>query len=668
MCWLTGSEFCLFQDRIFGVFADALGGINNVKFFGDCATTTLTTPIVHTYTDAAGNTQTLLGYFINLKAALWYGAHNVGSVAQIWAQATANDGTMQTRIIGNSAVTGSPVFKTDYPMLWYPRSAESDFAHTIGPVTGTYPDIPAFTAAAGAAGAERPIGTFVDTGFYELGYTAAFYGPFLGQRMVLTNGANAKATLRRSTPFDPENVTGSGAAAANYWRNGWSGGIELRNTGPNNSTNGLWIDQRNVFGGIFLKPNGCWLNGCRIINSDPHPFTYCNGLPAPTWNFSDDNGNPNNPFSTATIYEDIGNSMAFAPLCLGLKIRNCLASLFDDSDFVIGTYSRDCDSEIIHGPKNAMTVIATGVGAATIQITHAAQSDPAVITLVDSNGTQTVNPGLKPSDGNMLISDVVATINARIGWTAVTLDPNTVGAQFLESTAGGAPVSVASLLTLPVAVLGLHAEWWHNNSSGGTRQNVVHWGNVSTNCVWSTGVWDGENSLQDAIVKGNAWSCGSDNGAGGGVSGINNQFSASSHVVYCNNYIDTQFALFTGLADVYTLVGQNAFTNISSVPINSYPALNDNAFGGALPTQPNPPYASGNFQLTGGDFAALVINATVNVGDFRPNTSGKYFSNLKTALDPIDGRGNLRNPAANSEAIGPWAIGYSVPTYFDFAA
>jgi len=641
MCWLSPGNLRLWQDRVLVVDADANGGMAWVQLEGDCATTRVTSPSIYTYTDPTGATRSVYGYVFNLKASLWTAVSATGA-ARVFARGHANDGTMQERVIGFPLSPTNGIY--DWAMTLYPRTSESDFAHTIGPTIGDYPTIPAFLNAARAANAEAPKGTFVETANYEAADGTTGYTGTTNAKgwCTLTHASGIKATISRAAAFDGNTPTSW------YWRPGWPG-IEFRGSG-------VILDLKNW--AYIRNQQSCFFNGCRVTCSRPDWATYWNAGAPPGFGVFDDSANPMYSFHIDGIYEFRCNSTGFNLLVSGTKMRSSLFSPFDGTSFVIGTYTESLSSEILHTAYNALTVSCSVAGSPTINVTRPNLSPGSSVILTDANGAQTIVLGDHPAAGNMKISDLAATINARPGWSATVIS-DTLGSRFLVGTGGA--VSVSSTRTFQV-MEDIHTEWYHAQQ-GTNWQNVIHRNNISHNCYWSSEAYNGEGAMLDVIIKGNVFDA-QFNGSfdNGGVSYI---ASGSGHIVVANNSIDggwdftktwDHYSVFTRNVTDYTVVGS---TYPTSAPTLTYNSLTVPAGTPAVPLN--------NFLLASGPapadtgFQTWFTNKTA--GDFRP--TGSALTNLSPRLDLYDGRCNQR---ATNDVSGAWAIGYSAPTYFNFAA
>lgn len=661
--WLQPGEFRLWQDMVIGVDCGAKGGIQKVTFFGDCATTVVTTPSLYTDTDKRGLTRVRYGYWIRLKASQ-YTAASTNGTARIFAKITANDATMEETWIGNNTLSGIGVY--DWKMQFYPRTTESDFDKTIG-VGGDYSTIDAFFNAARTATAECPKGTIITSGNYDAtDGTAGSTGTANAKGCArLVTAPGIVATIKRTSTYDGTNLEST------YWRPGW----------PSIRFEGLiTLDLNNLSGVRLVGANDVApipyvvIDGAKLTCSNVNWATYWNAGVKVAFSGRDDNNNSSVGYARHfidCIAEYQNSPFGFSGCVSGVKGRNLLNDPFDHGCMAVNTYFLDCQSYTLAGAttpggaKNgvaALTLAYTGAGTATIDIpqngptagiTGGDVTSGTLVLKVNGSAVATITLGYNPTIGNMDMMALAATINAVSGWS-MTVIANVPGGRYLQTQSG---LSITSTPTTLKTIVDIHTEFFHG--FGTTVKNIIHRGNITRGDMgYSSGIWYEETAVADAWVVNNSWWA---INQGGGSGAQSNGF----HVNLLNNLIESGMNFASG-HDAYSQFTQNvvAYWETAVTGLHTNNALE----GGSVTISPSPD-ANGNISLgvwnSGTGQSATYTGCYPNrlTGDFTP--AGALTANLRASIEPYDANYNVR---ATNDCMGPWANGGTQPTWFDFAS
>jgi hypothetical protein len=639
MQWWTPSYQRTTGDLVIGVDADAKGGVASVQFSGDIATITVNAPTLYVDTDVNGNTRVRYGFWIKVTNAAMVAKAAAGT-ANIYAKGTANDGTMQPRVIG--------------PIKMFPRGTAIVKSYNITPSAG------ADTATAGGgtfrtlAAARTQFVTdapesaefvFTETATYDVpAWSGSFYPSHTGYAVFRAAGG-VTATLTRGTVFTPDPTLGLAD-----WNMEW---IWATFTGPAEFRgSGIVFDMRfwcviQVFG-----TNPHWFNGCTIKNSAGRDQLEWNKQAHPgfkTWNNS---SSGIDSYFTDILVTDV-SGFSGALMLTGMRAHNAWAN-HDQSHFIANCYETGSDPSFFFNSAPALTVSYSGAGTARCAgDTNARTFDCQVDSgsgFVSVGGTFPLSftvdqTGQRPSDTYYNMSAVAAAINAIPGgaWTATVADASRAGCALMGNT------TVIAGATAIQGRYDIHSEWFH--AIGGLSahlENVTIRNNTVRRAYFTTSPVNCEAPLWDGIIKGNIWECSAQSGANGGFTGL--------HLVASDNYYDGPCPIGDpAYWDSYGLVTRNIFNGVAqNGGWSTVPVVKDNATTGALPTGTQ---NTGNFQII--DMDGDIINGKV-AGDFSAKVGGKLTLNKKTPLDTYDAQGGSY---AAPDVVGPWRLGAVAPTY-----
>lgn len=627
MHWWAQNNQRFAADLTIGVDADAFNGMFGVDIFVESLIANhISTPAILADQNINLGARKRFGYWFTLSIAKFLAAHGSGNAINIYASGVANDGTMQTRVIG--------------PLTLYPEATANDWSKTVGSSGADYTTLVAAITAANAAAAEAPLITAITTGNYE-----ATDGAFTARStakgyLTIAEAPGVTMTINRAS-FPA-------SAAVQNWDPRWYG-IEFR---------GVKVDMRNI-GGIVCGSRETWMNGSLVTSSTGTRDTldWAKGLRP-----SGVSGN--------TYWDDCTIEYMSRPCTSSLRVSNCnLHDCFDDfftaTYHVVGNYCNSMDASWLRTPIDALSVTYTGASAAaTIRKTQVGDN-PAGFLVFAENGVglgMDIQLGSWPTDTYFDPQAVANYINgplatAHPGWSATVLD-NT------RHAAIWGPVSTTSVKNTTVTFSGffdIHADLWQAFNGGVTRENIIIFNNIvigiGPNSTQSLFIDDA--GVRDLIYKNNV--CGA----------IMPQFAANStHVVVSHNTCGSVILLNNGteVADPYSIYSNNVFLAgvfklVSGNAWNSVAVFVNNAYGIGSHGSPSGANYVGNFSMagnvnTGGVIAANITNDSI--GDERPLAASPMATTLKTPAVLYDGRLNQR---AATDAVGAWANGYAAPAY-----
>jgi hypothetical protein len=645
--WLQASGQRLASNLVIGADADALGGVAYVDFWVEGSAQRVTTATVYVDTDVNGKTRKRVGYWITLDVAGAAARHPGGQIAVI-ATTTAKDGAMQTRTIGVTPADNAP----NQPHSFYVDTVANDFIKTIAASGADYTSLKAALNAAQAAGAKSPLLTFTQTGAYELenGTWTSYTG---GKGFcVITHAPGVTATLR---------VSSAPASTADWIKDLRYQGIEFRGSG-------IRIDKHNfvTLGGSFdTLPNR--MNGATLTNSaGTSDTTYWEkGQP------------PGGFFQTASYWED--SHVEYVRLALNVQLmvigcdqRDPRGDILSGTHNVQNAYFNTMDQSFFTMPINALTISST-VASSTFQRSGADGGGSLVLT--DANGTQTITFGANSFSAMFNVSDVVAAINARTGWTATLLDDTRAANHLVAGRNGGsgtltAVTSTAQTLTTSIDI---HADVWQAYNGATPRTNAIVRNIVVLGIAPNDGneifFLDSPTPRQDLIFSGSVfgstgtinggattpWSDNSsshvvmkncsmpDSGMNIAITSTSTNWDAYCAILQCSMYV---FSLTNGAYPAYPAIRDCFYDYGSGEPVIAVDATHTNNISGA--------------SHTGGGHAYTVLYVNQAAGNFVPVSPTTITGNLRARLDTYDG---LYNTRATSDAIGAWAVGATAPTY-----
>lgn len=424
--------------------SDADGGIASVALSGDCAPTTLTGLQVTTITDSNGLSHPVYGHMAYLDAPSF----------------VAKGGSDDTR----AATIYAVVTPTNYPTIgkrlltftFYPAAAATDGTYGVGSGQ-TYSTVRAALDAARTAGKKAPYIELRSSAFYELEDTT--WGTYASHGFaVIANAPGVQAVLRVNTAPHPTN-------RASWSRTMGYDAVEFRSVG---AFGGLVIDRKNIEKINLGGSKYCLVTGVHVTNSIGTSDTvYWNNNPPPAfgfdtpgwWQFSKWQYAGNPTYQKANVFHDTENTYA--------DVHSHTRIVYHCNDkSTISTWQRTA--------RAAMTIQYVGAGTGTIQ-KIGANAGAGAIRLVDPAGTSSdFNLGL--IDNPILVSQVVAFINARANWTA-SLVSDTIAARHMQGTGFGDENSFGAT----VANAGLAFETFQPFHGDGTQtdggeENLLYWG------------------------------------------------------------------------------------------------------------------------------------------------------------------------------------------------
>ncbi|MGH6964496.1 MAG: hypothetical protein ACREE0_08415 [Phenylobacterium sp.] len=684
--WWTPTLQRFTDDFIVGVIADAKGGIANVTFSGDVATTTVTTPSVRTYLDPNGVTKkTPLGYWISLDHSQFIAVSGTagGTTGKInlWATVTANDTTMQQRVIGGTNVDGSDNFiEGKLPQQHYPRTTQYDWVKTIG-TGGDFPTWAAMRTALKAAQPKSPHVTFITSGTYDC---ATLANPLADQwngtegYCVVDAAPGVTATLVRGMAFDPNNSGG-------YWDTAWAwfpGCNQIKFTGQ-----GIILDTKN-YRSINQTNNyqPFWFDGCKVVNSIKSlGAPYFGGGTANGWGPYRLVNNPAGSYVTDCYTEYTfgsygqyvwANNNCYKP---GHGMHNAVRLNF-------GNYERgaSCEEEL-WGPDRMSASYSGSASSAKCRVygyiagckVELVENGVVVKTVTFPNGSSYRNYQSAAAAGTTVdtrVSSLVAALQ-RPGWTITEIGDDTGWASWALNNGGYVELECKGTTQKWKTGIDTHTEYlqqandFTSNPANTASENMIIWNNTIRDAFYSSCYFN-DDAAQDMSLKFNVFDCGTRLTPG------SSQWGRGRHVVIENNFLNGAIANnavpgwdayssmrlnITMMAPNKPAVGPNAGIWPSS------PGTQDNMWPLSPNGAPSGAMDSGNIAINQGSDAANrayveALFTSRSAGDYRPASGGALTTptNLRAKRRDYDGRGN---PIAATDAIGPWAIGYSAPAW-----
>lgn len=591
------------QDRVFGVHAYAKGGISKVRFHCEGSTVDVSAISKYDYTDANGVARSVWGYFVTLDPALWLAIAT--GTGNIYAEAFANDGTMQTRVIG--------------PFAFAPTLVEHDFSIAVaasgGTVAGvTYPTFSAAFAYLKAQSAQHPKITVTETGTYDPG-DALIYTGGKGYCTV-THAPGVVCTIARAT---------LGSFRPRY------SGLRYRGSGirvdMKNCT--AWINETNYKPFIF--------DGTERFKSDGQFALRGDGLLSPT---------VISPTGAYICLEEYVHDTTFAWIQSPQIVRNCTGARIsgDVAQIAYNIYGltvSEIDPAYFRVERDALTVQYAGTGTGTVAKTGTNGSTSGVLTL-NSNGTPTNIP---LNAGSITIADLVTSINAVSGWTATAgADAAMWPAIFVTKpgAVGGGAFTATDAKTAPLALVTMvdaHCDI-SQPGTGGTTSNVVNVNVSGLDLHDAQNIFFNTSTFQDCIAAN--FACFNQPGD---VS-TSQQSTAHSHVLVYHNSLANQGMLLRTPAfnpDTYCETSANVFRTYTW--LGSADADMTSADNHVVDTSGN--FVTSTNGTTGGSVATLWTDAAA--GDFTP--IGSLAAKTITPLIPFDVNNAARGSATHVGAV-----------------
>lgn len=654
--WMDPSDMPLVTDQVRCVESHAAnGGVASVEIGSESTTGVQAALVVYNRPLTRGGTSSVYAWCVQLNSAAFRAA-GVGGAANLWARATAVDGTMQQRVIGGPVTQSgydTEQYAGNYPMTLYPRTAENDTSVTVCASSCTYTTIKAALDALRVTPFERPLITLMDSGFYVLA-NAGGTERASPMRVVITNGAGVVAVLGQSS------ITYNNTTTWNVTP-GWDG-IEFR--GNPASGGSLTIDMQ-WLNSILTGSKGLWYNGINVTNSAGFPNIYWNGNVAPG------GGSNHMSYADDMTLTNISGFVGFGRYAQNVSINTTYNSVFTGTSYVynttVDTYTNDY---FIASALRGVTVRYTPPGGqttATIEKNASAANTSGADIVAKANGSTvcTVHAGYYSTDTLATVTPFVAAFNAACPGFVMTLNTANRG-PFRASSIGGLNAFSATTVfnvdgDFPVGYEP-HAEWWQGTTGGGIiRQNVVLQNNTVRNATNVPIIRNDADFGYDFFWIGNNWT--GTNNQGPQVSGSNQShyqilYNTMNSGWTRNEYIAGNPASGANTGDqTYSLASNNIIDTVfpfgysgsgSNFP-NSFPFKNT-VYTTTAAWVLNGPNDTGIVPYTGSSFASLFTNSAI--GDFRPVAAGTLLSNLFTPKATYDGR---MLPFAGSDIAGNWS-------------
>lgn len=591
-------------------------GLQNVKFYYEGSTVTVTRPSFYSFPDANGNTVTYFGWWCVLL-------HNgTNGDANLYVEATPKDTTMQNRVMG--------------PYLFLPSATLYDLDLEVAPsqsvIAGSrYQSLTAALSYCANQGKHHPririteartdyvIGTISSPSFYTAG--------------------KGYCTIEATVPVT---IIGTTTYADATFRPKYSG---LRFKGSNITFDFANADR------LFHEGTGnqYWWDGVRIRSSTGRGYLFSSlGGPKPV-GFSG-----GQPWITECVVSDLPIPALRVNLARGSTFTSSYSDAIGEALCVINCRFDDFDPYIDWSiDVNAFTVTYTGAGTtATLELSGGNNASSRTFNAkVDGVSVGTFTTDRFYTVGNGRNSSVVNWLNSLSGWSA-TLQDDTRRASVL-SVVGGTGVAFSARncknVTLQlVTYFDYHGDFYQQNSPAtSTTENVIVAHNVVTNFAGQCFFISSSSVARDFIFINN---CFHGKAAFGAYYNPGNFFSqidrsgAKSHLVFAHNSSTQGFYIRTTggwTADTYCLFADNVFRTLEwlTTPNANMRLADNHLFGGATT-----PSGSTN-TTTGGTDTDLF--QSVSTGDFTPK--GALLTNLKVPAIRRDLQGRVR---ARMEAPG----------------
>lgn len=651
--WMDPSDMPLVTDQYRCVQSDAAnGGVASVEMGSESASGVMAGYVAYDKPLTRGGTSRVYAWCVKLDAAAFRAKSTTGA-ANMWARATAVDGSMQQRVIGGPSFQGgydTEQFAGNYPMTLYPRTAENDTTATVCPSGGaTYTTVALALQALKSGSSERPLIRLTCSGAYTITNPSAGERS-TGLRAVITNDAGVVAVLSR--PGITYNDT-----STYYWTPGWNG-LEIRGNPAGGGS--LTIDQH-WWTSIQTSSMGIWFNGITVTNSSGTFNTaYWNGDATPGFGGS---GGGRSYWDNSTIEHGVPGT-PFSRYAQNGTLNDIGGSVFTSTHFAYGNQGVGYTNDFFYtDPGIGVTIRYTppaGQTTATIEKTGAANNTAGADVIVKANGSPicTAHAGYYTTDTIPTINALITYLNANCAGVVATLNTSSKG-PFRASALGGlnpfTPLNIRNVdADLPVG-FDPHAEMYQGYSGGAVRQNVTIMNNSfrgSSRVPW----WRNDAGFTyDMFWVGNTLTGTANQGPQ--VSGGN-----QSHMQILNNTMTGGFTrdeYLSGSPDLgdqtYSLASNNITDTVYPFGYSgsgpnfpySFPFKNTiyTATGAWVLNGPNDTNA---FNYTTATFASLFTNLAI--GDMRPGAFP--LANQVAPIRPFDGR---VLPYSNPDVAGSWS-------------
>lgn len=394
---VPGQRFA--SDLVFGFAASAKGGVQKVTIHCEGTTTDITSETLRIWTDANGVTRSLMGYWFTLDVSAFLALSASGNTANIYAEAVANDGTMQHRVMG------------PYPV--YPEATEYEetvhfgagLTKDLGASPKTFPGLEGSDGAlTWARGGKQNVRLVCQTsGTYNMSTTSGTAG---SRGFITIEAAPGVTCTIGKTSYSTD--------SAALMRPGID---RLRFRGER-----VVIDYAYMTT-IYAEStsNWHWFDGCMMINSLGPRQLWRKGT-RPTDQYVRWAGGFYHYFTEVKV------SNLAAVLRNVALARKCEADDMD-GDFitqslcVVGTTASNLNNLLWRTEFPALSVSYSG-SATTATIRKTGGNDLSGSLILAEDGVDVVTISLSPSEGaaNYNVSDIKALIEARAGWAAAVAD------------------------------------------------------------------------------------------------------------------------------------------------------------------------------------------------------------------------------------------------------
>jgi hypothetical protein len=458
--------------------AAALGGIQKVRLHVEGNVIDVTETLL-VDTDVNGKARRQQGFFFQFDTASFTSV-NINGTARIYAEAFANDGTIQNRVIG--------------PFEFYPRTSDFDGTSIVRlDGTGNHTSIDAALADLIGQGKKAGQVLITQTGFYELNNVPGAYTGNQGHYRIEASSGVTATLGHASLPDDQFNAA---------WNPGLDG-VEFRGAG-------IVLEMQNVSAiggaGSCLRVSGGaniitevysgtgsphWFNGCIIKNTPGRDSLHWYGIPHSQGFTSITNGVQDCAIS------DIPNALGETVFASANRITNdlwsCSAGMQTSSyqNVTKNTSSSYWFANLaFNGPLEPEMQIKYTGGFATSCGTHGnqlAQYSADYFFHIIINGVQTnFRIGTKQSDANFTWAQLVTSINTTLGASGIV-------AQVASGARGISPLAceqttftLSSTFQNIAPYLDFHQDFFH---SGYNENLIVRGCTVDHEGYTYTGAW-----------------------------------------------------------------------------------------------------------------------------------------------------------------------------------
>lgn len=605
ICRILSVPLRSFTDDLYiGVGADADGGIQKIR--GYCEGNTVDV------TNWTWNPQeSCFQFLFKLK---WSNFSQNGS-ANVYFKATANDGTMQERVIG--------------PFLFTRDTSLYDGSVTVDgsqPTSGTrFATITEALTYCRTNSLKRPLITILSSGTYTIASQAVIYTSLTGWATI-TTAPGVTVTIANSV----------------------FGNMQPKYTGLRFLGSGITIDRLNIDQFYNQPGDSCWVDGAKVLNSggrnqlvnlSVYQNAWCRTTSESVkWYFTD------------AVISGMYDSLINAELVRNCTVTTCAGDTFQGAKAVCNVYLNDISSLGLKTPINAMTLTYTGAGStATVSKTGSNNNVSSTLVLaVDGSTVSTIN-----LDG-LSVYDVVTAVNAVSGWSATLLDNTRTARVLTRSNAASygafSNLDCFNVTSTIVTCFDVHDDIQQYLATSADCENRLMMNVIATNCPTQQYIFTTTTAFaykDVAIVN-----CVFDNGNNPVTNSSVSQLQATishmvvKHVTHTCEPFNLRYDSSLSM-DAYSYMNNSIFLTFNNFGTPTVGVVLDNCHfvQGSVPSQ-----ATAN-RTTGGSQTTLFVDPAN--GDYSPLPGGTIASNLKPPLIPFDAKNRVR--AANS-AIGAIAF------------